>query len=236
MRRKSTDRIVGATVASASEFWSRMPGFGLPLAEADYDSTAAKTNGAETLVRAAVAVGVRGDGDRDRAREIRSEGRRRYAAARRRVHQADPHADRADHLLHRGAWHRAHGRYGARRARGAEGDHLFRGADHDRAGDRARRGESVETRTRNERESRARRYLRHPAICSSHREPGRRAVSDEYYSGDICGRVHRRQRAAGSAGFGAVRIRADSSGRARQAGGEFCGSGVARCSSRLLGW
>ena len=58
------------------------------------------------LVLMAMALGI-ALGDFDPA------ARRADGAARRRLHQGDPHADRADHFLHGGPRHCPHGRHGA---------------------------------------------------------------------------------------------------------------------------
>ena len=67
------------------------------------------------------------------------------------LHQADQDADRADHLLHRGARHRQHGGHEEGRPRRRQGAALFRGDDHARADHRPDRRQSVAAGRRHER-------------------------------------------------------------------------------------
>ena len=165
----------------------------------------------------ALVPGAPGDGCRHRARRPLPRCRRADGAAWRRLHQGDPHADRAHHLLHGGARHCRDGQHGQGRARCAEGADLLRGADHDRACPRARRGQPVAARRRHERRSRPSRHGERGAVPRADPQPDRHAISARHHPEHLCRRVQRGKRAASALRLGAVRSGAERDGQGRRA-------------------
>ena len=135
----------------------------------------------QSLVEGALDPGADRDGGRHRAWRRQSRSRRQDAAARGRLHQGDPDADCADHLLHRRAWHCPHGRHGPRRPRRAQGDPLFRGHHHDCADRRARDGQSPEAWRRHEHRSGVDQRQRDRTLCQADRGGRLHPVPDEHH-------------------------------------------------------
>src|SRR6266516_3323808 len=66
---------------------------------------------AQTVLYSSLCAGAHRDRDRCPAGSLLPAHWRGHEATRRRLHQTDQDAHRADHLLHRRAWHRQHGGY-----------------------------------------------------------------------------------------------------------------------------
>ncbi len=168
----------------------------------------------KSVVEGTLGSGPDRDGGRHCARNLPPGSCREDAAVRRRFHQGDPHADRADHLLHRRARHRAYGRHGPGRPRRAQGHRLFRDHHHDCAGDRLDHGQSAETWRRDEHRSHHHQRQRDRALCQADRGRRIRAVPDEHHSRHLHRRVCRGQYPAGAVHFRGVRLCPDPAGRA----------------------
>ena len=145
------------------------------------------------------------------------EHRRLDEAARRRLHQADQDADRADHLLHRGARHRQHGGHEEGRPRRREGADLLRGDDDDRADHRPRRRQRLAARRRHEHRPRRARHQRDRHLHRQGDRAEHRRVPAAHHPGDRGRRLRRGRDPAGAADRRAVRLRAALARRAGQA-------------------
>ena len=143
--------------------------------------------------------------------------RRADEAARRRIHQADQDADRADHLLHGRPRHRQHGGHEEGRPGRLQGPALFRGHDHDRPDHRPDHRQSLAARRRHERRPDD---LGHQGDRHLHRQ-GRRAehrrVPAAHHPGHRGRRLRRGRDPAGAVLRDPVRLRAALAGREGQA-------------------
>ena len=187
-----------------------------------------KRDPGQAILSQPLCAGAHRDRDRHRARALLSGSRRADEAARRRLHQDDQDDHRADHLLHRRAWHRQHAGHEKGRARRPQGADLLRGADHDRADRRPDRGEHPAARRRHERRREVARHQVDPGLRGEIQGAGHDPVPDGRHSQHGRRSVRVGRDPAGAVLRHPVRVRPAGARRARQGTAQRDRRGVVR--------
>ena len=169
-------------------------------------------------ILASLCAGAHRNRDRHPAGAFLSGYRRGDEAARRRLHQADQDADRADHLLHCGARHCQHGGHEEGRPGWPKGADLFRDRDDAGADRRPDRRQYPAARRRHERGCAHDRYQIDPGLHDQGRAAGHGRIPDAHHSQYGRRRVRRGRDPAGPLLRHPVCIRFVHARRTRSAG------------------